>query len=335
MTINGGRLRCATMSSQASQKSPDPLLPEELYKLLKRAGYKTVEGKEISRESQVPTKLSFSCMYDSLEDEDLSCLPALVRLRKLYLGDCIEITDAALARIKSIKTLEILDLWNCVEITDDGLAHLSTLPKLQGLYLGGAPITDAGLAHLSGGLTKLRGLRLSGLDVRITGVGIAHLSSLPKLRDLDLGNTNITDAALAQLPGGFGNLRRLSLWNCPITDAGLVHLKALDGLLDLDLGLTPITGSGFVHLPSSLRELHLDGCTDVTDDGIAHLSYLRLLRLDLRDCTDVTDDGIVHLKAVDSLEVLELAATRVTDYGITQLSSCGRLRKIGLPDHLR
>lgn len=74
-----------------------------------------------------------------------------------------------------------------------------------------------------------------------TGAGLNHVRGLPRLRELDLGGTHVTDAGLEHLKG----LRQLQ-WLAPrgteVTDAGLEHLKGLRQLRTLDLSFTRVKG---------------------------------------------------------------------------------------------
>ena len=56
-----------------------------------------------------------------------------------------------------------------------------------------------------------------------------HIAALPKLRDLKLNRTRITDAGLVRLKT-LKQLKRLEISSTDITDAGLSHLKALTEL---------------------------------------------------------------------------------------------------------
>ncbi len=108
-----------------------------------------------------------------------------------------------------------------------------------------ARANDATL-ELVGQLSRLDSLRLTGTAV--TDAGLVHLKGLTSLRDLQLGNTQITDAAgLAHLKG-LTALRQLLLFNTPVTDAGLDHLKDLTSLVLLDLSGTKVTDDGVIEL---------------------------------------------------------------------------------------
>jgi YHS domain-containing protein len=70
--------------------------------------------------------------------------------------------------------------------------------------------------------------------------------------------------------------------------------------------------------------------TDITDEGLAHLSDLtRLERINLSQ-TKITDQGLRSLKAITELRVLNLFGTAVTDAGLDSLSSHPHLERLYL-----
>ena len=103
----------------------------------------------------------------------------------------------------------------------------------------------------------------------------AKAAELPKLSNqivwLKLGNTQISDVALAQI-AKLKNLQKLHLEQTNITDAGLKQLKGLDNMEYLNLYGTAITDAGLANLTSlkNLKTVYL-WQTKVTDQGIANL----------------------------------------------------------------
>ncbi len=72
------------------------------------------------------------------------------------------------------------------------------------------------------------------------------------------------------------------------------------------------------------------GCTDITDDGLAHLAAMpQLYDVSLAN-TQVTDQGVVHLQVFPNLFSLDLANTHITDDGLAQLPKVGQLWRINL-----
>ncbi len=110
-----------------------------------------------------------------------------------------------------------------------------------------------------------------GQSAEVTAKALGPLGKVLGLVDLNLGNTKIKDADLANLKGLI-NLTRLHLENTPITDAGLVPLKGLIHLEYLNLYGTAITDAGLDQLQglTHLKNLYL-WQTKTTEAGVANL----------------------------------------------------------------
>ena len=212
-------------------------------------------------------------LYDAQRtDAALVHLKSLTTLKDVSLF--LQITDAGLANLSGLKQLTSLRL-NGTQITDVGMAHLKKLPHLEQLLISSPRITDAGLVHLSE-LTNLRELDLYGgtgfQNTAVTEAGLVHLAALTNLTVLNVRPSQITDIYLEHLKG-FTRLEKLDLSGTQITDAGLVHLKGMRDLQQLDLMSTKVTDAGLIHLKplTSLKQLVLDGCTTLTNAGVAEL----------------------------------------------------------------
>jgi len=94
--------------------------------------------------------------------------------------------------------------------------------------------------------------------------GIPCVQGLKQLRQLDLANTQVTDAGMSCL-AGMTTLKGLNLENTRITDAGLAHLKTLTGLQILHLNGTHITEAGVARLKYTLPNLWIDGAPAPVD----------------------------------------------------------------------
>ena len=83
---------------------------------------------------------------------------------------------------------------------------------------------------------------------------------------------------------------------------------------------TEITNDGLKHLSclNSFHVLSLDG-TRITDNGLKHLSGLTNLEVLGLGETNVSDDGLKHLSGMTSLDDLWLVKTQVSDNGVRML----------------
>ena len=113
-------------------------------------------------------------------------------------------------------------------LTDAHLASVATVKSLQTLTfrtLGFTKFTDAGLAPLAN-LTNLRELSING-SVKVTDVGMVHLTKLNRLEKLDLGRTRISSAAAASL-GKLPALKELEVVGSGFGPDGIQALRKLN-----------------------------------------------------------------------------------------------------------
>ncbi len=122
------------------------------------------------------------------------------------------------------------------------------------------------ICSAAGGVTRLQA---AGMEDE----GVAHLSRLPQLEEVELGSPRgvLTDRGLEVLRA-LPRLKRVSLgWLPGITDAGIAHLAACEQLESVDLMGTP-TGDGAIGVLMGKPELsRLKTGRNVTDAGLALL----------------------------------------------------------------
>lgn len=138
--------------------------------------------------------------------------------------------------LETLQYITRLDL-SSIEVNDDEMAYLKPLARLQWLDLHGscvdaeetsivkkkACISDKGLASLST-LKNLRNLNLGG--TKITDKGLIYLKELRNIEELDVRNTGLTDNGVEYL-GTLKNLKVLYLYGTGITETGLHKLENL------------------------------------------------------------------------------------------------------------
>ena len=192
-----------------------------------------------------------------------------------------------------------------------GTEYLPTLiaetivASVPGLSLAGCRALDAAAWPLVGRARQLE--RLVLYNTRIDDRGVAQLTGLSNLSELDLSGTAVTDECVESLLS-FPRLQALQLSWTSFSDRGLERLAAHESLSHLDL-------KG----------------TRVTDAGLCSLGGMqRLCALGLQE-TLVSDRGIDALRArADTIERLELGYTSITNECLPALMQFRRLRWLGL-----
>lgn len=257
------------------------------------------------------------------------------KVSSLHMRGCDRLRGEALKDMSSMTSLVHLDLSGCRELSGLTLNPLSRLVSLRMLRLQhcmGLHGADA-LTALEP-LTALTYLTLSGCT-RIPGAAWRSLSCLKSLKLLYLeGFIMEGNAAAEAISYSCPQLQFVSFQGCSsLTDEGLSALGGLQNLETAILGdCTCLTGSGFDKWATpSLTSLQLQGNTEVSDIGIAHLSRLTSLKdLNLKHCRSIGDAGIQSLSAtLTGLRCLSLQGlSNLTDAGAASLSSLKSLSSL-------
>lgn len=162
---------------------------------------------------------------------------------------------------------------------------------------------------------------------------LAVLARLPRLRNIRLRLTKVTDAGLAELVP-CRSLTHLDLAGTKVSDAGLIHLTTLPRLEVLGLGVynegANITNEGLKTIGklTGLTRLDLSG-TKITGEGLAHLKGLQKLKSLTLESTDVAETDLAHLEPLKSLESLRLYTKHnTTDVAAAYLARLKSLRDL-------
>lgn len=133
-------------------------------------------------------------------------------------------------------------------------------------------IDDNG-ACLLGGLRRLRHLDVRG--AQITDVGLAHLTELQDLRELNLARTRITDRA-GELLGRLPRLQRLVLCDTQIGDKTLLSLAGCAELKEVDARGTRVTMVAVESFMSRRQEVQLAVPSQILQEYSAwHRQHIR------------------------------------------------------------
>lgn len=198
------------------------------------------------------------------------------------------------ARNGSIPEVSVIDRASA----DDMLAKLAGQTGIKTLQLGWDKVTGRGMASI-GQIPALEELVICNAD-EITDGDLARLEGLKNLRVLLISDTWLTVEALRHV-GRLPNLEYLSLDGHCGSDRGLEYLKGLTRLRTLRLGPTAsgITNAGIGSLAGlkDLEWLELDGCREVTDDGLERLRGLGNLAVVRLRGSHTTKEGRERFKA--------------------------------------
>jgi len=280
-----------------------------------------------------PDDIQLLTVYNGDESvaKDIARLTALQGLW-LSWSDDATVEPGLLRHLIGLKKLKWLRLHSY--IPDKDLAYLSKLPSLEHLHFWGPALTNSKMAQI-GKITSLTHLALEAGKI---GKGLAHLKALKSLRYLSLrGNTNDDIDQFLVHVGELTQLEELDLRDTEVSDAGLAHLSRMTKLKKLQLGSNPptlkITDAGMAHLKKlkSLEELDLpyEGITDV---GLTHLAELNFLKKINAQGRGITDEGLKAIAKIKSLEDLSIRSRNVTDVAMANIAQCLSLKCLGLND---
>ena len=190
--------------------------------------------------------------------------------------------------------------YSMLEVFD----RLHLLPNLDSLSLAYCPVSDELLPRIPG--RSLVTLNLASTD--ITDRSGKTIAQLPKLRELDAGDTVTADEFLRAIRLQ-RQLRKLVLGGTKITDEAAATIHELENL--------------------EILRVH---CTAVGDKFVREIKSMTSLRfIDLSD-TSITDTGARYLTEVASLESLDLNKTPVTLETVRKLLTLPNLRHLGIKE---
>jgi len=198
---------------------------------------------------------------------------------------------------KSIRERYRAHFGQVIEFHADGDARIAT--RFHSLLVLDRPEPNA---HLADTLRRLP--QLEAIDWCKGGTydpatqhhgGLERLPSMPRLRGINLYETDADDADVAWL-AKCPNLERICLFDTEVTDAGMRHLTSLKRLRILEVDARGLTNRACETIAqiTSLEELYLGG-REITDDGVLALSALQKLQ-QLRLDTSASPAAISELK---------------------------------------
>lgn len=273
-------------------------------------------------------------------DDQQDGLDVLAQLDGLYGITLTRPTPTTLAKVGKASSLQLLHLYSLAEesaeLVADDIAPLAALSNLTMLHIADVPFDDAALVHV-GKLGNLKHLHLYGLN--ISDAGLAALETLANLEGLQIASSlgrregepcklQVTGAGLAQLDG-LRRLGRLILYGPTITDEGLAGVAALPALKHLHLNnVTNVTAEGIRHI-STIAELQSLEVwqAQLAGDEFSPLADLKKLRsLSLAGDTKLDDIGAEHVAKISTLRALYFGGEQLTPRGLRALTGLKELR---------
>lgn len=146
--------------------------------------------------ANLPNLEMFSLGGGTITEKDIETVGKMKTLQSLFLEEH-NMDGVTLMPLTNLKRVDTLSLQR-TKLTGDSIVPLSQMPNLTFLGLGETGITDEGLMAFDGsGFTELEILRLDGCPV--TDAGLEHLKKLKSLMQLNLNETQVTEAGVKAL----------------------------------------------------------------------------------------------------------------------------------------
>lgn len=236
------------------------------------------------------------------------------------------ITDAIATEIGKLKSVTKLSLYES-EMTSVGWGALGALTSVQHFDLRNCSVDNAQLRTAAKNMTRLRSLRLNGLNGKTTvdDDGLVFLKDCPELKVLAVDYLWVSVDTLALLPNPDG-LLELYAAKTLADDETLGLIKDWKSLKKLRVANTSISDNGLADIASmQLEELDLSECQQFSDAGMQSVGkIISLKRLNLWR-TPITDSGVGHLAGLVSLQWLNLDNIALTDTGLKSLAGMQQL----------
>jgi len=264
-------------------------------------------------------------------------------LTSLNLSMCKKIGDHSIYKIctsSAAGSLVSLDLGGCSSLSDLSLVYIEKhIKRLRSLNLRSCRgIKDSGIAILSGVCTT---------NSKLQPISPRQQNQQQPIPSPAEGSSSSTSSSNNEQPDhqskqqdkkperGLTSLEHLSLQDCSISDDALKYISVgLRNLKSINLSF-PCTfttnsptftefGLKFLSTISSLKEINLRSCDNVSDVGLRYLSEggVILHSLDISFCDKITDQGLEYLsRGLPEIQELSLNSCAITDEGLVKVAS--------------
>ncbi len=305
-----------------------------------------------------------------LTNEGIAALGEMTSLKGLYIHSSRNITDTCMASVGKLTQLEDLLIHN-TKITDEGLVHLKSLPNLKRLYLPAQTthraleylkelkelrilyiesehISDQGLVSLTL-LTNLEQLYLEQANVSLEArqrlqaalpeCEIIWPDSERSVAEWVLsvgGSVSLVDIGtvsdVVDLPQAPFTIEQINLDRTAVADSDLEKIAQLPDLQYLTLNFTGVGDEGVAHFADGgLRALQLEGCANVTNEGLVRMGRQESMYMLYLNGTAVDDAGISVLAAnFSNLSNVAFGGTNVSKASMANFLKMSRLQHLWL-----
>ena len=276
---------------------------------------------------QNPSLRELNLTRASIGDDDARRLASFAFTHLLLAETAI--TDATVAALR-LDDLHVLDL-NKTQVTRASIPRIAKLTGLEQLYLSSTRI-DGAFESLAA-LHALHALHLENLPV--TDNALVVLDGLPRLEELNLGDTKITAQALIPHLRALAQLRSLDLDHIEMADADAGALvAAAPGLDTLTVAQDELTDAGIVPLVDLPRlaqlSLAFDDATDVACAKLAAAPRLVAVNLSHTQITTHCLDAWTHATNLRELYVEDVAIKRLDGRLFSAIAKLPRLQTLDL-----
>lgn len=276
-----------------------------------------------------------------------------LRGRRFYAIDAAQHSPEGIETLSALPKLSELAVWGDYDDADLlGLAKLKMItkltlhtPRVTPRLFETAVVGWKKLSAVRFQKAKLKGPGLGGLshnrklksieiwhESKADGAAIADLSRVSHLRRLDLSFSHVSGSAVAQA-GECHDLRELVFpASATPTDEDLRQLHAMKRLERVQLSARKLTDAGIESLSRlvTLKCLTIHDATGITDQGLAHLGALPVLReLQISGLGPFTGAFLEKLPAL-ALQNLFLSYTGFRDAHMHALARFTNLRQLAL-----
>jgi hypothetical protein len=261
------------------------------------------------------TDPNFLMLDGPFSNEGLAGLEGLEGL--FGLGFFWHVSEVTADSLKLLAKLPNLGALACEgELCDDvAMRHIASAPRLRMLMAQGTVASDDGFAALSRSpsIEYIWGRECPNLHDR----GFRALADMPALEGLAVSCKFVEDQSLAYLPR-FPALK----WLLPmdVHDEGFRHVGRCERLEKLTCMYCRDTGDRATECIAGLAQLkhYYAGKTQITDRSLEILGGMTSLEeVQLSACANISDAGLVHIARLPRLRKVSVDATnRVTRAGI-------------------